>query len=107
LWAVGAVFILARMTEERIGRRLHLTGRVQGVGFRAWLVDVAIAEGVDGWVRNRRDGSVEAVVAGPSPAVERVIAKAGNGPPMSRVQRVDQEASDEVVGPGFEAAPTV
>ena len=46
-------------------RRVVVRGRVQGVGYRAWTEDTAILNGLDGWVRNRRDGTVEAVFAGP------------------------------------------
>ena len=64
-------------------------GRVQGVGFRYAMVDAALAVGVVGWVRNRRDGSVEAWVQGADDAVARAIAWARRGPPAARVDRVD------------------
>jgi acylphosphatase len=95
------------MGEDRKALRLIVEGRVQGVGFRAWMVDVAGRAGVDGWVRNRRDGTVEAVVAGPVGAVEQVVAAAREGPAMSRVTNVREERADDRVGPGFDAAPTV
>jgi acylphosphatase len=95
------------MQDERTALRLIIEGRVQGVGFRAWLVDVANAHGADGWVRNRRDGTVEAVVAGTSDTVERVAAKCREGPAMSRVERVRVDTADPAVGPGFDAVATV
>jgi acylphosphatase len=75
----------------------HVTikGRVQGVGYRAWLEYQAIASGLEGWVRNRRDGSVEAVFAGRPGAVAEMIALCRHGPPSSRVETVLDEPSDE------------
>ena len=74
-----------------IARRLTIRGQVQGVGFRYALADEARARDLCGWVRNRRDGSVEAVVAGPEADVEAVIAWARHGPPAARVTRVAVE----------------
>ena len=74
-----------------IARRLTISGQVQGVGFRYALADEARARSLRGWVRNRRDGSVEAVVAGPEADVEAVIAWARHGPPAARVARVAVE----------------
>jgi acylphosphatase len=71
-----------------IARRLTISGQVQGVGFRYALADEARARNLRGWVRNRRDGSVEAVVAGPESDVEAVIAWARRGPPAAQVTRV-------------------
>lgn len=92
-------------------RAVHLVirGHVQGVGYRAWVVDEAARLGLDGWVRNRVDGTVEAVVAGDDDAVERFVAAARSGPRMARVTAVDMEdvPASERVGPGFEVRPTV
>ena len=71
-----------------IRRRLLITGRVQNVFYRDWFVDQARALGLDGWVRNRADGSVEAVVAGAPEMVERMIARAGEGSPAARIDGV-------------------
>ena len=76
-----------------IARRLVVRGRVQGVGFRYALADAAQEAAVAGWVRNRRDGSVEALVQGEAAAVERVIAWCRRGPPAARVTGVDVEAT--------------
>lgn len=74
-----------------IGRRLTISGHVQGVGFRYALADEARARKLSGWVRNRRDGSVEAVLAGPEADVEAVIAWAHRGPPAAHVTAVAVE----------------
>jgi acylphosphatase len=74
-----------------IARRLTISGQVQGVGFRYALADEARARNLRGWVRNRRDGSVEAVVAGPEGDVEAVIAWARHGPPAAQVTRIAVE----------------
>lgn len=74
-----------------IARRLTISGRVQGVGFRYALADEARARNLAGWVRNRRDGSVEAVVAGLDADVEAMIAWARRGPPAARVTAVAVE----------------
>ena len=66
-----------------------IRGRVQGVGYRAWTEYTAIDRGLDGWVRNRRDGSVEAVFGGTPDAVARMIAACRSGPPGARVDAVE------------------
>ena len=72
-------------------RRLVIRGRVQGVGFRASLAWEAQTMGVAGWVRNRRDGTVEALIQGHDEAVAAMIAWARRGPPSARVDRVEVE----------------
>jgi len=81
----------------RIARRVTINGRVQGVGFRYALADEARARKLGGWVRNRRDGTVEALLAGPEAEVEAVIEWARRGPPAARVASVAVEpaTSDE------------
>ena len=72
-------------------RHVAFRGRVQGVGFRAFVEQQAIEFGVEGWVRNRRDGvTVEAVFAGAAETVAAVIAVCRKGPPHGRVDAVDQ-----------------
>lgn len=78
-----------------IRRHLVITGKVQNVFYRDWMVEQAEGLGLDGWVRNRADGSVEAVVQGAPEMVEAMITRAREGSPPSRV-------ADVVVG---EAAP--
>ena len=70
--------------------RLRITGRVQGVAYRDWMVRAARAAGVVGWVRNRADGSVEALVAGPPGAVDALVADCRHGPPAARVDNVER-----------------
>jgi acylphosphatase len=70
-------------------RRVVVRGRVQGVGYRAWTEDTAILNGLDGWVRNRRDGTVEAVFAGSNEAVDGMVEACRRGPESSRVDAVD------------------
>ena len=92
-------------------RRVMVRGRVQGVGYRAWVEHEALRRGLDGWVRNRRDGSVEAVIQGDAHAVEALIRWARHGPPAARVDRIDSRAAhaDEAaaIEPGFRRLPTV
>ncbi len=83
-----------------ISRRLVVTGRVQGVFFRVWTLKQARALGLDGWVRNRADGSVEMVVAGAPEMVEAMIARARQGSPASRVD--DVTVSEDVSGERFD-----
>ena len=87
-------------------RRLIVRGRVQGVGYRYALVDAAAAHGVTGWVRNRRDGSVEALVQGEPAAIDAIIAWCRKGPSAACVTAIDAiEATDEPAT-GFQLRPT-
>ena len=72
-----------------IARRLLIRGRVQGVGYRDAAVQAAFEIGVAGWVRNRTDGSVEALVQGTPKAVERYVTWCRRGPPLARVTEVE------------------
>lgn len=84
------------MTDsQRRAVRLIIQGRVQGVWFRGWTVDMATSFGLDGWVRNRRDGSVEALAAGAPEAVEQFIQACHTGPSMAHVLGVEvRDAAD-------------
>ena len=90
-----------------------IRGRVQGVGYRAWVEHQATAARLEGWVRNRRDGSVEAVFAGPASVVAEMIAHCRHGPPSSRVEAVLNEPTGpdllkmRAPGEGFSVLPTV
>lgn len=81
--------------------RLSIVGRVQGVGFRAWTVDEARRHNVRGWVRNRRDGSVEALIIGQPDAVAAMVVACRRGPPMAHVDAVHQNAADDDGSTGF------
>jgi acylphosphatase len=82
-------------------RLLRIQGRVQGVGYRDWLVGQAEAAGLSGWVRNRADGSVEALLAGEEGAVGAVLLAARRGPPMARVDRIEESFAEPPAEPGF------
>jgi acylphosphatase len=86
-------------------RHLRISGRVQGVGYREGLRREALAHDVTGWVRNRRDGTVEAVIEGEAAGIERMLAWARQGPPGSSVSQVTVE---EAVGgfAGFDILPS-
>jgi acylphosphatase len=93
-------------THEHVVRVL-VTGRVQGVGYRAFVEGEASRRGLKGWVRNRRDGSVEALFAGPPDVVDATIAACQRGPRSSRVDDVNvQPAEEEAIAGGFEVRPT-
>jgi acylphosphatase len=92
--------------------RVTIRGRVQGVGYRAWVEHEARVRHLDGWVRNRRDGSVEALFAGPADVVSAMIALCRRGPPLARVDAVTEEpASPDALnlraGESFSVLPTV
>ena len=70
--------------------RAVIRGRVQGVGYRVWTEMTALELGLEGWVRNRRDGTVEALFAGPQEAVEAMLEACRQGPPGARVEAIDE-----------------
>lgn len=82
----------------KVYRHVIIRGRVQGIGYRAWTEVTALERGVEGWVRNRRDGSVEALFSGPDDEVAAMIAECRRGPPGARVDVIDQRdaTSDEI-----------
>jgi acylphosphatase len=87
--------------------RLIITGRVQGVGYRDWATTAARRLGLAGWVRNRGDGSVEALIVGDDSAVGEMIAACRRGPAMARVDAVDVEPVDlDILPEGFTLLPT-
>jgi acylphosphatase len=81
-----------------VHRHVVIRGRVQGVGYRAWTEVTALERGLKGWVRNRRDGSVEALFGGTQEAVAAMIAQCRRGPPGARVDAIDQREAtpDEI-----------
>ena len=87
-------------------KRLVISGRVQGVGFRDWMVRQAEALGVSGWVRNRLDGSVEALVAGDTAAVEELLRLCRRGPRMARVVTIEEDMADPPDYYGFRQVPS-
>jgi acylphosphatase len=87
--------------DAMIARRVHVTGRVQGVWFRGWTREQAERFGVSGWVRNRSDGSVEAVLLGPEAAVEALIAALREGPPAAEVAEIHVSETEAPTERGF------
>ena len=85
---------------------VRVTGRVQGVWFRGWTEDQATARGLKGWVRNRRDGSVEALFSGPDATVNDMIEACRRGPSAARVDALTQREADPPAEPGFHQLPT-
>lgn len=93
-------------TSDRKAVRLRITGTVQGVFYRGWMVDAASRRGLDGWVRNRADGSVEAVVAGPAAEVDALVRACRRGPPAALVEDVRATPADDPGPGGFAQAPS-
>jgi acylphosphatase len=86
--------------------RLLISGRVQGVGYREWARGQALGLGLTGWVRNLRDGRVEAVACGDDAAVAGLVDRAGEGPSLARVDRVDVSDAERPSTESFEIRPT-
>jgi len=87
--------------------RMAVRGRVQGVGFRDWIVRKARALELTGWVRNRSDDSVEILASGEAEAVERLLKEANQGPPFARVTEVRVDEAEVEVSSGFVRRPTL
>jgi acylphosphatase len=88
-------------------RRVIISGRVQGVGYRDWMAREAARLGVQGWVRNRRDQTVEALVAGEEAAVQALLSACRRGPLLALVSDITEEFSDPPAEPGFIRLPTI
>jgi acylphosphatase len=88
-----------------MARRLLVSGRVQGVGYRQWVCREAERRGIAGWVRNLRDGRVEALLDGPDEALDAFVEAAREGPPAARVESLRVEPADGSFS-GFEWRPT-
>lgn len=86
--------------------RVEIRGRVQGVWYRGWTVDQAAARGLRGWVRNRRDGSVEALFIGRKDDVDAMVEACREGPPAARVDSVQRFAARDSGDVGFVQKPT-
>jgi acylphosphatase len=96
------------MTDtSAVAVQVTMHGSVQGVRYRGWTVETATALGLAGWVRNRRDGSVEAVFAGPADTVEAMIARCREGPPNARVDAIDRRDVEMPAQAQFRQLPTV
>jgi acylphosphatase len=94
-------------------RQVTIQGRVQGVGYRAWVEHQATVHHLEGWVRNRRDGSVEALFAGSADVVSNMVASCRRGPASARVEAVEDESANSdalnlrYAGERFSVLPTV
>ncbi|HYF06614.1 MAG TPA: acylphosphatase [Acetobacteraceae bacterium] len=86
-------------------RRVVISGRVQGIGYRDWMVREARRLGVIGWVRNRRDGTVEALVAGEIAAVQALLSACRRGPLLARVDAIAEEFAEPPDQPVFRRLP--
>ncbi len=86
--------------------RVSISGRVQGVWYRAWTVEQATARGLRGWVRNRQDGSVEALFSGPADRVDDMLAACRSGPKLARVDGIEIFEAEGDVPDGFHERPT-
>jgi acylphosphatase len=87
-------------------KRVIIVGQVQGVGYRHWLARSAEAAGLAGWVRNRRDGAVEALIAGETSAVEELVRQCRRGPRHAVVTSIDEDFAEAPEEPGFHLLPT-
>jgi acylphosphatase len=87
-------------------RRLIISGRVVGVGFRDWMVERAEELGLFGWVRNRRDGTVEVLVDGDEAAFAELLRACRRGPRLANVTEILEEMAEAPEGPGFRRLPT-
>ncbi len=86
--------------------RVVIEGQVQGVWFRVWARQEALRLGLDGWVRNRADGSVEALLAGPAAVVDEMLSLCRIGPPMATVEAVHVKPAEPPSKPGFRTRRT-
>lgn len=87
--------------------QVRIEGRVQGVWFRAWTRGEAVRRGLSGWVRNRADGSVEALFAGPELVVDEMLKLCWDGPPAARVDKVTATPAAAPSEGGFNQLPTL
>ncbi len=97
----------ASAAETRRTVHVRIEGRVQGVGYRAWVAATATALRLDGWVRNRRGGTVEAVFGGPADAVADMLKRCDRGPAAARVSQVIVIAEGLSVDSGFDVLGTI
>ncbi|WP_445679489.1 acylphosphatase [Radicibacter daui] len=94
-------------SSPRLVIHAFIRGQVQGVWYRGWTVETATALCLDGWVRNRSDGSVEALFAGPADKVNEMLLRCLSGPPEARVTGIDRREGDEPGQTGFRQVATV
>lgn len=85
---------MTQATGQKIALRLFAFGFVQGVNYRRWIQGEALERGIHGWVRNRADGSVEALLYGEPRDVDNLVRAARHGPGMARVDRIHTEPAE-------------
>jgi acylphosphatase len=95
------------MSDDITSMRLRIEGSVQAVGYRNFVIAEATKLGLDGWIRNRADGTVEALLSGQTAAVEAAIAACMRGPAGSRVHNVELHNSEPPEEKGFKRRPSV
>jgi acylphosphatase len=95
------------MSDEDTHLRLRIEGFVQAVGYRNFVIAEATRLGVDGWIRNRADGTVEALVSGPNKAVETLVGLCMKGPPGSTVRNVELHKAEPAPEKGFRRRPSL
>ncbi len=93
--------------DARKSVTVSIKGRVQGVWYRGWTVGEAMRRGLSGWVRNRSDGSVEALFSGPAAVVNDMLEACWRGPPAARVSAVEPRPAESPPQAGFKARPTL
>lgn len=95
-------------SNNTVTKNLRIYGRVQGVSYRYWTQTTALGLGLSGWVRNRSDSSVEAMVHGDEDTVQKLITACNDGPPMAEVEKINiADASGDEWFDGFEIKPTL
>jgi len=95
------------VSEDVTTLRLRIEGFVQGVNFRNFAIDEARKLGLDGWIRNRADGTVEALASGDNAAVEKFVAACMKGPSGSRIANVELHKAEPPAEKGFHRVPSV
>lgn len=95
------------LDEGHKALRVLIFGRVQGVFFRDWTVKTALKLGLNGWVRNRSDGTVEALVVGDSETVDKMVKECWIGPSTAKVENIELSNAIGIVKDGFEQKPNV
>ncbi len=92
---------------DRLSVKARIHGRVQGVWYRRWVERTASGLGINGWVRNRLDGSVEALFIGESSSIDEMITACHDGPPAARVDAIDTFPDHSISPARFDVKPTV
>ncbi len=95
------------MSDDLTTFRLRIKGQVTGIGFREWAIEEATARKLNGWVRNRSDGTVEMVISGPDDIIKQMLSRCTQGPDAAQVTNIDILREDELPAPGFKRQPTL